>query len=84
MKTSTEQNYIHRIDRVIEFLSTHVDNSLSLEKLAAVAAISQFHFQRVYRAVTGEFPSKTLRRLRYGQGVHTITRIKTDHYRNSF
>jgi len=64
MKTSTEQNYINRIDRVIEFLSTHVDNSRSLEKLAAVAAISQFHFQRVYRAVTGESPSKTLRRLR--------------------
>lgn len=64
MKSSTEENYIERIDRVIQFLNKQVDNTPSLEKLADVAAISPFHFQRIYRAVTGESPAQTIRRLR--------------------
>lgn len=64
MKTSTKDSYFKRIDRVVGFLSDQVDQSPSLEDLADVAAISPFHFHRVYRAVTGETPSGTLRRLR--------------------
>jgi len=64
MKNSTTDNYVDRIDRVVAFLNTQVDNSPSLGELAEIAAISPFHFQRVYRAVTGESPAGALRRLR--------------------
>ena len=64
MKPSTENSYNERIDRVIGYLSEQVDNSPSLNVLADVAEISPFHFHRVYRAVTGETPSMTVRRLR--------------------
>ena len=64
MKSSTRESHYERIERVVSFLSNQVDNNPSLETLADVAAISPFHFHRVYRAVTGETPSGTLRRLR--------------------
>lgn len=64
MKSSTKESYFKRIDKVVGFLSDQVENNPSLETLADIAAISPFHFHRVYRAVTGETPSGTLRRLR--------------------
>ncbi|MFT5371505.1 MAG: AraC family transcriptional regulator [Lysobacterales bacterium] len=64
MKTTTQNSYYQRIERVVGFLSDQVDDNPSLEVLANVAAISPFHFSRVYRAVTGETPLGTLRRLR--------------------
>ena len=64
MKSSTQKSHYERIERVVDFLSDQVDNNPTLEALADVAAISPFHFHRVYRAVTGETPSATLRRLR--------------------
>lgn len=64
MKPSTEYSYQQRIERVIGFLNDQVENNPSLETLAKIAAISPFHFHRVYRAATGETPSATLRRLK--------------------
>jgi AraC family transcriptional regulator len=64
MKSSTQESYHKRIARVVGFLSNQVNNNPSLETLADIAAISPFHFHRVYRALTGETPSSTVRRLR--------------------
>jgi AraC family transcriptional regulator len=64
MKSSTQQSYHERIARVVGYLSNQVSNNPSLETLADIAAISPFHFHRVYRALTGETPSSTVRRLR--------------------
>jgi len=64
MKQSTKDSYFKRIERVIGFLNDKVHQTPSLEDLAGIAAISPFHFHRVYRAVTGETPSGTVRRLR--------------------
>jgi AraC family transcriptional regulator len=64
MKSSTQQSYHERIARVVGYLSNQVSNNPSLETLAEIAAISPFHFHRVYRALTGETPSSTVRRLR--------------------
>lgn len=72
MKSSTQKSYHQRIERVVGFLNDHVNNHPSLKMLAEVAAISPFHFHRVYRAVTGETPSGTLRRLRLARACHLL------------
>ena len=72
MKSSTQKSYYERIERVVGFLSEQVDNNPSLETLADVAAISPFHFHRVYRAVTGETPSGTVRRLRLAKACFLL------------
>ncbi len=39
---------------VQDLIETHPDNSLSLEKLAAFAGYSKYHFHRLFRDMTGE------------------------------
>lgn len=64
MKPETQHRYVQHIDRVIGYLNQQADAIPSLQNLADVAGISPYHFNRVYRAVTGETPFGTLRRLR--------------------
>jgi AraC-like DNA-binding protein len=45
--------YERRINRVVDYVSRNLDEALSLEKLAHVAAFSPFHFHRVFKAHTG-------------------------------
>lgn len=85
MKPSTAESYLERINRVVGFLSDQVESAPSLEAMANIAAISPYHFHRVYRAVTGETPSNTLRRLRLAKACgllkdaeNSITQIAFD------
>ena len=72
MKPSTQQSNYERIERVVGFLNEQVENNPSLEALADIADISPFHFHRVYRAITGETPSATVRRLRLVKACHLL------------
>ncbi len=69
MKASTKSSYIQRIDRVVGYLNEKIEATPSLRDLADIAAISPYHFHRVYRAITGETPSGTVRRLRLARAA---------------
>ena len=69
MKPETKHNYIQRINRVVSYLNQQGAATPSLQDLADIAAISPFHFHRVYRAITGETPSGTIRRLRLARAA---------------
>lgn len=53
-----------RLMRVVDHIHDNPTGDLSLDALADVAALSRFHFHRVYRAVTGETAAQTVRRMR--------------------
>jgi len=53
-----------RLERAATLLSERLDNPPSLEELAKAAAVSPFHFHRIWRALTGETVRQTLLRLR--------------------
>lgn len=53
-KPSTEQDYRRRIARVVEAILVEPGAPHTLESLAAVAHLSPYHFQRIYRALAGE------------------------------
>jgi AraC family transcriptional regulator len=57
-------NYSERIQRVVDYLGEHLDETLSLELIARVAHFSPYHFHRVYRGLLGETVNDTVRRLR--------------------
>ena len=61
---SHRQGYAERVQRVVEYLAEHLDESLDLEKLASVACFSSYHFHRIYRGLLGETVNETVRRLR--------------------
>jgi AraC family transcriptional regulator len=53
-----------RLDRVIEFMSAHLGEPLTLEQLATEACISKFHFSRIFRTKVGKSPHRFLADLR--------------------
>jgi AraC family transcriptional regulator len=69
MKPECEDRYIERIDRVVGYLNEQTEATLTLQALADIAGVSRFHFHRLYRAITGETPSATLRRLRLARAA---------------
>ena len=65
----TDKSNIQRIDRVVDYLNEQVESTPTLQDLAGIAGISPYHFHRVYRAITGETPSGTVRRLRLARAA---------------
>jgi AraC family transcriptional regulator len=63
-RTTTQRDYAERILRVLLHIQQHLDDPLDLERLAALAHFSPFHFHRVFRGMVGEPVKAHLRRLR--------------------
>lgn len=53
-----------RIHRVLDYIRDNLDGDLSLDELANVAALSRFHFHRVFRGVVGASVAQAVRRIR--------------------
>jgi AraC family transcriptional regulator len=60
MANATER----RILRVLDHIHDNPTGDLSLDALVDVAALSRFHFHRLFRAMTGETMAQTVRRMR--------------------
>lgn len=61
--TSLSQ-YEARMRRVLEYIYDNVDGDLSLDALCDVAAMSRFHWHRVFHGMTGETCAQAVRRMR--------------------
>ncbi|MDB5437857.1 MAG: helix-turn-helix protein [Caulobacteraceae bacterium] len=48
--TAALQNYQTRMQRVLDHIDQHLDTSLDLDTISAIAAFSRFHFQRQFAA----------------------------------
>ncbi len=53
-----------RLARVIEYMSCHFTEALTLDQLAAEACISKYHFARLFREQVGQSPHRYLAELR--------------------
>jgi len=58
------QEYVARINRVMDYIGANLNGDLCLEKLAGVANFSPYHFHRVFRGMTGETLNTFIRRIR--------------------
>jgi len=54
MKPVTLQDYKRRLLAVLEFIVGHLDEPLPLDNLARLAALSPYHFHRVFTGMIGE------------------------------
>ncbi|MBL8944339.1 MAG: AraC family transcriptional regulator [Myxococcales bacterium] len=46
--------YLERIRRGVDFIEAHLDDDVALAAVARAAGLSQWHFQRIFRSITGE------------------------------
>jgi AraC family transcriptional regulator len=63
-KDESRREYIARINRVMNYIEKHLEQSLNLYVLAGVAGFSQFHFHRIFTVITGETPGDYVQRIR--------------------
>ena len=64
MRAPTAESHHRRLDRAIRFVVGRLDRVCTVEEVAAEAAFSRFHCQRMFRAMTGESIAELVRRLR--------------------
>jgi AraC family transcriptional regulator len=64
------ERYATRVEKVLAYIeSLGAQDQPTLDELATVAAISPFHFHRVWRVMTGETVFESLRRVQMGRAL---------------
>jgi AraC family transcriptional regulator len=76
-KDTTLDRHLARIQRVIDHVAGHLDDPVDLDRLAAVACFSPYHFHRAYRYLLGETVAETVRRLRLHRAAGTLLGSET-------
>ena len=56
--------YISKINKVQDYIEKHLEDELSVGQLSEIASFSSFHFQRIYRQITGESLYSYIKRIR--------------------
>jgi AraC family transcriptional regulator len=65
--------YMARINRVIDHIDRNISKDLGLEDLARVAHFSRFHFHRIFHALVGETLNAFIQRLRLERAANQLT-----------
>jgi AraC family transcriptional regulator len=68
-RPAQENIYLQRINAVIDHIREHLNDELSLDRLAGVAGFSSFHFHRIFKSITGETVNEIVTRLRLERAV---------------
>ncbi|HLK65867.1 MAG TPA: AraC family transcriptional regulator [Bryobacteraceae bacterium] len=72
MKTKANSEYTQRINRVIDYLRQNLNRQVKLDELARVACLSEFHFHRIFGAVSGETVNAFTNRLRLEKAARLL------------
>ena len=68
--------YLERIQRGVDYIETRLDEGIALEDVAKVAGVSQWHFQRMFHARTGETLKAYIRSRRLAASLERL--LETD------
>jgi AraC family transcriptional regulator len=68
----SRNEYIARINRVMDYVERNLDEPLGLETLAKVALLSPFHFHRIFTLMVGETPGSFIARVRLERTAQQI------------
>ena len=77
MKPTTRTFYEAAVLRAVERVARSLDEALDPDALAKGAALSTFHFHRVFRGLVGETPLELHRRLRLERAAEQLWRTST-------
>lgn len=67
-------DYAERLSRVYAYIHDHLDEELTLERLAGISFLSPYHFHRIYRASRGETIAATVHRMRLHRAAEDLAR----------
>jgi AraC family transcriptional regulator len=72
VKPETRSFYQLAVQRAVDRVVNGLDEALDLEELARSAALSAFHFHRIFRGMVGETPLEMHRRLRLERAAYFL------------
>jgi AraC family transcriptional regulator len=86
MRSARREEYLARINAVLDYIEKNLSRPLSLEELARVALFSPYHFHRVFSSLCGETLFQFIQRVRLEKAASmlvmnsrtSITRIALD------
>lgn len=64
--------YLSRIQRGVDFVEDHLDAQFVLREVSAAAGLSHWHFQRTFKALTGETLAAYVRGRRMAKALNTL------------
>jgi len=70
-KGTTRNDYLERLNIVIEYIDNHLDEELELNRLSDISNFSPYHFHRIFKAYIGEPIGSFVARMR----VETAARL---------
>lgn len=68
-----DNEYKHRINKVIDHIEKNLDDNFLLDDLAKISNFSKFHFSRIFKYITGETPFKLILRLRLERAASLLS-----------
>lgn len=71
------EDYIKRINRVLEYIENHLEHELSLEKIATIGCYSPFHLHRIFKTITKETLNTYVTRKRIEKTAAILLHQKT-------
>jgi len=72
MDGNHKNEYISRINRVIDYIENNLSSELSLKKLSSIANFSPYHFHRIFSSIVGEPLNCFIQRLRIERAASHI------------
>ncbi len=67
----------NRIDRAIEYINTHINNTISVDKLARISCLSPAYFRKLFKLRTGRTPKQFITTLKISRAKELLTHGKT-------
>lgn len=68
----SKQEYIARINGIMEYVEQHIDQPIKLDVMAQIAHFSPFHFHRIFTVLVGETPANFLQRIRIEKAAQQL------------
>jgi AraC family transcriptional regulator len=78
MRTDTKNSYLESINKAIAFIESNSTTNIQLKDIALQANLSQYHFHRVYKSLTGETAKDFLTRLRLEKAALKLKQSESD------
>lgn len=68
--------YLKQIQEGIDFIETHLESDIPLVDVARAAGMSQWHFQRIFKALTNETLKTYIRSRRFARALEQLTNTR--------
>jgi AraC family transcriptional regulator len=78
MRTDTKNSYLESINKAIAFIESNSTTDIQLKDIATLANLSQYHFHRVFKSLTGDTTKDFLTRLRLEKAALNLKHSQND------